>query len=488
MSEINFKDFFIDNEEIKEEEKDVTSNKRRSTQKASYSFQCNGCDCIVTRETTRTKKYLVLLVSHGQYYIKDENGGIEDLNTKNYVAFFKDFSGTINIDLNWTSILPRTNSEAEYFIELLMDKDFQKLATNNLIFKYNISAVRLFKENHDFYMNNIHLLLKIKEIMCRYYEENDVKEMFFQEMLHKQKYYGNYGYTNYYDLRKDGFFKIRDILFKKTKNNGVLKQEKSQIINPYQIDFLYPDGDDDGVTAFQMIFEKFSEEIALKLIERLSSQKGSYIHNSNSTIDGLFYLILNYKLDNEDADEFFEYLFNQSISEGYDFFEFCYELWMVWKQQLTIYGEIISYMPDDVSSIVKRNERITDVVNKIASDFYNEDEDLLEKLKKNKELEFEKGGWRIIAPKNFYEIILEEMNNQNSLSSLIDEMYYKDVKILFLRPSDYYKTSYYSLIVKNNDLVDIVGYHGENDMKFDTNVVKEWCEANSINYDFLSKQ
>ena len=92
----------------------------------------DACDGAVRRTTPKTSKLLVLLMSKGQFYIKDEKtNSIEKLDESNLATFMKGFDQIIE-PVPWCSAFTSGKKDAAKFIRCINDENFQWLARRGL--------------------------------------------------------------------------------------------------------------------------------------------------------------------------------------------------------------------------------------------------------------------------------------------------------------------------------------------------------------------
>ena len=127
--------------------------KRHNTTDYKVEIQ-SGCDFVVSRVTPKTKKILVILVSQGQYYIKDETStslfdscveSVTEASLSKFLDGVKDNDEDVITlpDVNWLDRLPQNKYERSIFLETL-----DKLR--------GASALGAFAKKGYFYTNYIH--------------------------------------------------------------------------------------------------------------------------------------------------------------------------------------------------------------------------------------------------------------------------------------------------------------------------------------------
>lgn len=144
-------DFILD-QSIEEINQSATPRKKAAPPKCEYEvIFASGPDFAVRRKTTRTSTVMVVILSKGQTYIKDEsNGGVvETLTQDNLQKFLKDAPDN-GIDIttqdggkpNWISTLNRDASWREAFLEVVRSDIKRELIKNDMfVFDGSIQAV-----------------------------------------------------------------------------------------------------------------------------------------------------------------------------------------------------------------------------------------------------------------------------------------------------------------------------------------------------------
>lgn len=123
---INVKDFILDDEPSVIEKTNKTTARRKTTIEWEIVLQ-DAVDAVVRRKTAKTSRLLVLLMSKGQFYIKDEvTDEVMALNATNLSAFTKGMQPTTFVP--WSTAFCPGKKGLDDFIEILSDENFQWLA------------------------------------------------------------------------------------------------------------------------------------------------------------------------------------------------------------------------------------------------------------------------------------------------------------------------------------------------------------------------
>ena len=141
--DINVKSLILD---VSETDTTETKTGHKTAIKPEVSYETvleDGCDLAVMRKTSKTEKMMVLLVSQGQYYIKDiKNGEIERLTLDKYVKFMSDLSCELTLtDVSWTDRLEKGKVYGEALMSLLNNKNFRMLRNPDM----PIGAVKIYQ-------------------------------------------------------------------------------------------------------------------------------------------------------------------------------------------------------------------------------------------------------------------------------------------------------------------------------------------------------
>lgn len=133
---MNVRDLILTNDQLTntETETGATSTKRKRS-KPSIEWEvvmADACDGAVRRKTAKTSRLLVLLMSQGQYYIKDEVvGTIEQVNAESLAKFLA--GSPVMTVVPWCKgIGGGSHRAAEYFMRFVGNEDFQWLARRGL--------------------------------------------------------------------------------------------------------------------------------------------------------------------------------------------------------------------------------------------------------------------------------------------------------------------------------------------------------------------
>lgn len=111
----------------------VTPKARKAPAKPVWEVVLtDACDGAIRKTTPRTSKLLVLLMSKGQFYIKDEKtNAVEKLDESNLATFMKGCDSVIK-PVPWCTEFTSSKKDAAKFVRCVYNENFQWLARRNL--------------------------------------------------------------------------------------------------------------------------------------------------------------------------------------------------------------------------------------------------------------------------------------------------------------------------------------------------------------------
>lgn len=156
MGKVNFGELVLSSMPEQAELEGPVAVKRR-TPKPEFEVACSGVDFTVRRKTAKTSKLLVILVSQGQYYLKDEvTGKVEALDAKVLEKALDGLSDAVELDCPWIDQVPVGKGYREKFVDHLTQPDFELVAKSGLaaldaFVNWVPSSVRVLSSPHDWY-------------------------------------------------------------------------------------------------------------------------------------------------------------------------------------------------------------------------------------------------------------------------------------------------------------------------------------------------
>lgn len=469
--EFNFRDFILnepeieENKEIKEEEKkEIVVRKKPEVE---YEVQwADGCDFIIERKTKKTSQFMVFMLSKGQLYIKDKEGKIENLNIDNYVKFMEKLEDSgIEVNVNWIDTIEKGKRENEWFIELVTDEYFQKLARMGYVKvdRRNISrwtSITLKRNNNkkfDILMTHISVIKKLFELCEEYNVDiNLLKEAVF----------------NWVFLNRDDF-----------KN---LFGEKMSVL--FDSNWVSANRRERQMSGLEMLSEKFGMSGVLQIAENIVRQdgfenetvyarRGRYYGSSDI---GALYEMLK---DNEfKFEKWLEYYVFESDRQGYDIGDFLREWHDTLEMQKQIYGEVKDKYPEHLASLHQKLAKRVAILKSCEEKARmkvkdKEAEKRAEKLNKNC---IEVGKYIMTCPKSVKDILNEAEMQHNCLASYVDRYVNGNSDIYFLRKKDKEDLSLITIEVRNDKVVQACGKYNRRPDTNSQKAIKDWAEKTGI--------
>lgn len=137
---MNVKDLILTTAAPEAEKVETTPKARKKPAGPTWEVVLeDACDAAVRRKTARTSQLLVLLMSKGQFYIKDEvTDTVEKLDADNLAKFLRGANDLGLRPVKWSTSFTAKKTDAERFVRTIEDENFQWLAKRGLhVYKYD---------------------------------------------------------------------------------------------------------------------------------------------------------------------------------------------------------------------------------------------------------------------------------------------------------------------------------------------------------------
>lgn len=379
---INVKDFILDGEPsaIELATKKAPRTRKKPTVEWEIVLQ-DAVDAVIRRKTAKTSKLLVLLMSKGQFYIKDEKTeSVEVLNADNLSLFTRGMEPMKVVP--WSTAFEPGKRGLDKFLEAMFDENFQWLARRG---------------EH-----------KLTYAMA-YYEDSH-----YQLMLKREKLSDN--------TRKN----IKTLCDEFEASQTTLDTQTASKIRWLK--------EDDGIRDFKELVRIFGIDRARTFVRKFLEAR--YVGNA---IPNPRYLKQVQDICNCDFNRMVEYLFFDSIRQGHGivllreyYSDSMYNFLMTWidtlRMQKRIYGKVRDKYPDNLigaHQILSFKSSLYQVyINE--SLFHEHSERLAENIYKDDKY--------IIRPPYNKEDMIEEATMQaNCLASYIDAYANDQTDIYFMR-------------------------------------------------------
>lgn len=444
----NFKDFILEEKPEEAVQETKETNKQTTKPQVFYEVEwADHCDCIISRTTKKTKSWLVLFVSQGQFYIKDTDANITPLNISNFVSFFEKCEGDFPVNLNWVRTITKGKKANERFISILNNPLFQQLAKMDLVYQDTTGYwVRSFRpEEKD--IPNLTFLLKVAKFISK-----DTKPSIPVKQKIQNTIFGGYSYAssivqsgrlstaqNYIiDLFFDTVYSEKRNVFQKENEyygRDLLPRDKS-------ITWYEPNGysrynrtNEAQVSSIDLLIEKFGESGTFHFIQSIFPQlpQGDAFNLSTSTFQ-LFQLLKNFDWK---CDTFIEYLTWQPVVQGYNLNAFIQTWADTLKMQLIVYNEVRDKYPNSLASIHQKLSHQVSILEELQEEEIKARQS--QEIKKRKE-DLKKLLWNnkdekyiITAPECTNDILEEASAMSNCLASYVERVANGSSHIFFLR-------------------------------------------------------
>lgn len=488
-NEFNFKDFFLDEEEIKNPEEQEKTKKSTSKSEVVYSVEwANHCDCIIKRATKQTEKYLALLVSKGQYYIKDNNGSIEQLTLDSFVKFFDKLDKTgIDINTTWVKHLPKGKKENEHLLRVLNSENFKLLAKNNLIYAPSFSYYSSFEVTNHFFIDHLNILKKIKDLLCLDMEETEAKTLIREKLNNRS--YGYYGRQisnipqnlltvvsvcfDYDHIRPVDFFE-RDCITNYSDNDVQWKFDG------------YGNRDEEiNTSAIELLYNTFGESGLFNLLNSLREQGTNPADemSSRATTDYMYELLTNVEFK---CEKFIEYITYQPMVQGYSFTNLLQDWKDDLRMQLQLYGEIKDKYPEHLSSTHQKHSHSIEILEAVreAMEKDKKNDELKERMKAIKSYCWkpEEEKYLITTPNSIEDVLQEARDMSNCLASYVNTIASGQTNVFFLRNKKTPEIPFVDIEVRGNKLRQAYCSHNRKPTKEVMEFIHKWCDKKKIEY------
>jgi len=390
---MNVRDLILsDTTEI--ETAEATAKKRQRTRPVTTweVVMSDACDGAIRRKTAKTSRLLVLLMSQGQFYIKDENtDGVEMLNATNLAKFLAGSDYTLNAVPWCTGMGGGGRSNAEEFVRIVNNDDFQWLAKRGLhAFTYSNKEWR--NSNYELSERHKSLDSPISKLINKLAEETIGHERWAEVVSTNRS-------------RNEMELKLLS-----------LKQGQS-------------------VSTMEKLIERCGLDWTREFVR--SFINAPYVGNSLPAS----YLIMDLlRTCNFDPTSLREYLFGESVRQGFGIVthygrDDMYNFLRIWNDTLSMQkslrGRVYDKYPDDLAGLHQRLS-FRCAMQEIEIDRWKFEEH----TKRLSENELERDGYLIRAPRNKDDMLDEATQQANCLASYVRSYADDETDIYFLRSTE----------------------------------------------------
>ena len=142
----------LENKKIESAKAAETADPPKRKASVTYSVEaCSGCDFAIAKKTLKTEELFVILISHGQYYIRKNDGQTEAVTSENMMKFFSGMTEPLDVNAEWIGRILKGKQNAEHFCRLLAAKAANAVQAGCFYMTWNIMADRrqlnLYKED-----------------------------------------------------------------------------------------------------------------------------------------------------------------------------------------------------------------------------------------------------------------------------------------------------------------------------------------------------
>ena len=437
---MNVKDLILS--EIPAAETEETSPKKRKapTGPEWEIVLQDACDGAIRRKTAKTSKLLVLLMSQGQFYIKDEVANtIEELDADNLHRFLAG-AGNLWLDpVPWSTSFTSKMKDAERFCKIIHNENFQWLARRGM---HKFSYSRYDYDDDPYKLEqevNLHKdpLKKLVEQVC--------KDAVGEEHFALVSSHGSELEQKVYNLTN-------------ASNQRVIKDRLEKIRETYGLDLT---------RAYIRAF------LAAPFVGTMLPDFDNY-RCANFFDDNTF-----------EFKRFIEYIFCDSVRQGYgkvgsryysadldDFIQMWHDTLRMQKQ---VYGKVKVKYPDDLDTMHRRlSFRVRMMEIYVDPDAFAKHTERLAKLVK-------KDGKYIIRPPYNKDDILDEAQQQaNCLASYIDAYANNVCDLFFLRSIDDVNKSLVTVEVRNGRIRQAYAACNRRPSDEEVKWLNKWAKENNI--------
>lgn len=133
MQKVGFGELVLASPPDRPEKTAEPASRKRRASGPEFEVTCSGVDFTVRRRTAKTSRLLVILVSQGQYYLKDEvTGRIEALDAEVLERALDGLDGPVELECPWVEHVPHGKAERESFARALTTPGFELVAKTEL--------------------------------------------------------------------------------------------------------------------------------------------------------------------------------------------------------------------------------------------------------------------------------------------------------------------------------------------------------------------
>lgn len=492
VPDTSIKSLIIDQDQIGEQ----VINGRKATVNPQLDFeivQSSGPDCVIRRKTSTTSRLLVMIVSQGLYYIKNEKTGETIHLDERSMRNFWNKSDNIILNVNWldTLQLPNESDYREGLVNVLQSEGF-KVAAKNGWCKLDASDIRSCSWS----------TRNLDEKFNKYSEFTDnfssYKGFFkaYNEYIELIEQDGNYTDRDR-ELFIDGLdsYMILCLIFGLDNTKKFMQQYiESEYIHWNRLDhpaifmalycaFMFP----------KYIFEKYNryEEQHPNDMRRYGSISTQYGEVECDFLeDGAIYkmhregkeIFMEMIRDLEctiDFDSFCNYIF-EGERQGYtkDLPDYLRE-WIeyLFKQRILLDGGLEIKYPKYLSSDLKKIKYEVECI----EEQHNE-EMFKEQSKEMDVYNYSNDKWIFTHPKTADDMRKEAAMQSNCLATYVDKVANGRCHIVFLRKKNNKEQSYITIEINpnNNRLIQAKRKYNNSPSQSDWEVIRHWAKLRNI--------
>ena len=429
-AEIDIHDLIL-NDDVQEQEE---PRRRERAKRPNVEYEValsSGTDFAIRRKTQRTERLLVCLVSQEQYYIKDSDGSVKQLDVDNMTDFMSDLydddeNGIKLPECSWTTMVPKGKKRCEVFLEYISNRQLMELAKNNLIMidsyeyaRYGAGAIRAFRMLTD---------------MSRHHDARAMTSWCMGEMERK------YGMTRH------------EVLL----DNNRYEDGKPNIT--------------DMVPMLCEISEHLGEDVAHRVFSNCLE-----MHHDIPFSPDMFYESWTYKFEPSAFVEYITYGAMQQgyIDEGHGFYNnsFTADWGDTLKMQMDLYGKIREKYPKNLKSLHHRLAYLARVRKTKISE-----EEWKRILPAMLEREWTDGKYLFVAPHSPADMLDEANQQSNCLAGYITRVANGKTQIFFMRHRARPSESYITIeVTEKGELGQVFGGFNRSPSKVEYDEVVKWA-------------
>ena len=469
--EFNFREFILKEEIAEPEEKEKTVVKRAKPVVEFNVEWSDHCDAIISRKTKSSIKYLALLVSQKQYYIKDNKDVVVALTTENLNDFMKGCDDGITIDTNWMSMIPKGKVNNKHLIDYLENDLFCEMAKMGIVWLDTDDV----KEKPSYYYrrkiddidwNNA--LLKEKKLIRKLVEVGRQEETSEMEMKKEMTTWA-LGNGN----APECFGSAYGTTFFSTSMRGV----PGLIV----LKNLYGES---GVSQLAtMMAEQSKHEISGGWSSWWRNNTRIRRYNDNGAVENIWNIVRRYDCK---FDRFAEYIVYEPARQGYSLTDLVQTWYDTLAMQKEIYGKVREKYPEDLASLHQRLSYRCNILAyaKSLEEKQTEEEKAgkrYEELKKNC-YSNEKDPWIITVPMNVGDILEEAQNQSNCLASYVKPYVTGSTDLYFMRDKKKPEESLITIEIKDGCLRQAYAHHNNHPKGEEMVFIEKWCKKKGFTF------